>query len=266
MNQAGLVILLPPRPTEPCVATAHRLALELSAPVQLRRGRTVSQVFREGAQGVVTVSAERVSYVDAPGAEPFIFHPGLAKNRIGTILRGEPDTLVRAAGLVEGDRFLDTTLGKATDALVAAHVVGDKGRVVGIEVNPVMAALVRLGLETFRPPGKALQAAMGRIEVRHADHVEALRDMADGSFEVVYFDPFFSEQVRGAVDMSVLRRIGSHAEVSEEALAEAKRVAARRVLHKVRVDRDPPPAIADWQLVRGKRRIGYRVWERSRSR
>jgi hypothetical protein len=63
--------------------------------------------------------------------------------------------------------------------------------------------------------------------------------------------------------MGPLRAVGVHGDVSAEALAEARRVARLRVVHKVRVDRPENPALESWELVRGKRRIGYRVWHAS---
>lgn len=256
-----LAVLLPPRPTEGSRALAERFARELGAIVLERRGRTVSDVLREGYKGVITVGAARPAYHTEPGRVPFFYHPGLAKNRIGSLLRGEPDTFARAAGLEPGLAVLDATLGKAVDATVAAHVVGSTGRVVGVEGHPVVAALVRQGLEAASVPGKALAAAMDRVEVHAGDHLSFMRSLDARSFDVVYFDPFFDEQVRGSADMAGLRDVGWHGGVSLEALAEACRVARARVVHKVRTDRASPETVAEWPLVRGKRRIGYRVLE-----
>jgi SAM-dependent methyltransferase len=254
------VVVLPPKPKGDVPEVARRLAGEVHCPLQSRRGRTISAVFRDGFDAVLAVSLDDVSYYTSPGEEPFRFHPGMAKNRIGSLLRGEPETLVRAAELKPGDSFFDATLGKATDALVAAHAVGDEGKVVGVEINPIVAAVVRIGLKRKAVPGKALAAAMLRIEVRQDHHLDALRAEADGAYDVVYFDPFFHQQVRGSVDMTPLRRIGVHDAIAADALDEAKRVARRSVVHKVRTDHDPPRPVADWELVEGNRRTGYRVW------
>ncbi len=262
MTPDGPVVVLPTRPTPEALQTARRLAVEISCPLQSRRGRTIAALFREGYGPVIGVSGAEASLHFRPGEPPFRFHPGLAKNRVGGLLRGEPDTLVRAAGLTEGSTFLDATLGKATDAIVAAHAVGGAGRVLGVEAHPIVAALVRLGLESLSWPGWALTAAMRRVEVRQGHHTEVLRAEAEASWDVVYFDPFFDEQVPGSADMTPLRSVGQHGPVTEEALAEAQRVARLRVVHKVRVDHRTPQAIDGWELVRGKRRIGYRVWYR----
>lgn len=256
------VVVLCPKPDCETVSAARWLAAELSCPLQPRKGRTIAAVFREGYDVVLGVSKAQASFYTSPVSPPFQFHPGLAKNRIGSLLRGEPETLVRAAGIQEGSSFFDATLGKATDALVVAHAVGDAGRVAGVEAHPIVAAVVALGLRRAVVPGRAVTAAMRRVQARHGDHLQALMAEGDDSWDVVYFDPFFEEQVRGSVDMTPLRLVGRHEPVAAEALAEAQRVARRRVVHKVRVDRGPPPGIADWELVQGKRRTGYRVWHK----
>jgi hypothetical protein len=255
-----LVVLLPPHATPETLEVAERLAGELRCTVEPRRGRTVSGVLREGYEGVLAVSPDRVTYHHTPGAEPFFYHPGLAKNRIRSLLRGEPDTLVRAAELKPGMTFLDATLGKATDATVAAHVVGDEGRVDGIEWHPVVAAVVREGLKRTRVEGRALALAMARVHVMTGDHAALLRALPDRSYDVVYFDPFFPEQVAGSCDISALRQVGLREPVAAEAVDQARRIARLRVVHKVRTDRPEPAHLAGWELVRGKRRIGYRVW------
>lgn len=256
------VVVLCPKPDDETVSAARFLATEIGCPIQPRRGRTIAGVFREGHDAVIGVSKTHASFFISSHEPPFLFHPGLAKNRIGSLLRGEPETLTRAAGLVEGSTFFDATLGRATDALVVAHAVGDSGRVVGVEANPIVAAVVRLGLRRSVVPGKAVTAAMRRVEARQGDHRDALAAEASDSWDVVYFDPFFEKQVRGSVDMTPLRLVGCHDGVSVGALEEAQRVARRCVVHKVRVDHDPPPAVQDWNLVRGKRRTGYLVWHK----
>lgn len=41
--------------------------------------------------------------------------------------------MLRAAGLSEGDTFLDCTLGLGSDAIIASMAVGETGSVIGIE-------------------------------------------------------------------------------------------------------------------------------------
>ena len=59
----------------------------------------------------------------------------MAEIRAQQLLRGAPDHLVRALDLRPGLRVLDCTLGLASDAAVAACVVGPSGAVVGPEAS-----------------------------------------------------------------------------------------------------------------------------------
>lgn len=260
-DSARLAILLPAKPSEESEALAATLAEELGATVLVRGRRTVRDTLSEGYGGVISLTRDGPRYHASGLAQPFFHHPGLARNRVLGLIRGGPDTLVRAAELGAGMSLLDATLGKAADATVAAWAVGPTGRVVGVESHPVMAALVRLGLRRRGTEWPELEDAMGRIEVVSGDHLAVLRQQPSASFDVVCFDPLFPEPVAGSTDMVALRELGTRGPVRDEALAEAKRVARLRVVHKVRADRQAPAALAEWRLVRGKRVVGYRVWD-----
>jgi hypothetical protein len=214
---------------------AAALAESLDCPY-VKRGRlNLGEVCRQaGTAGVLVVSRERVKLVYA-GRE-FFFHPGLAKLRIREIIAGKTDQMVKAMDLRAGDHVLDCTLGLAADALVAGHVVGDSGRVTGLEAVPVVAMLVRWGLEQHRTGGGPLAAAMRRVEVLAADHREYLPVVADGSFDVVYFDPMFRVPRRASSVMEPLRPLAESAPLDPGAVAEAVRVARRRVVLKERRD------------------------------
>src|SRR5512138_2034020 len=95
------------------------------------------------------------------------------------------DTFLEAAGIEDGDAVLDCTLGLGADALVAAVAAGPRGRVVGVEASPALAAWVGEGLRRLD------DEAAARIEVRAADHAALLAALPDRSFDVVVFDPMF---------------------------------------------------------------------------
>ena len=76
--------------------------------------------------------------------------------------------------LAPGERVLDLGSGAGTDSLVAAQMVGDTGRVVGIDMTPEMLAKAR--------------AAAADLGVGNVDFVESEAEslpFADESFDVV---------------------------------------------------------------------------------
>jgi len=162
----------------------------------------------------------------------FFFHPSMAKVRIKSLRLGRGDPMVAAMDLRAGDRVLDCTLGRGSDAIVASHVVGESGRVVGLEVVPLIATLVDLGLRQYETDSAALNGAMRRVEVVCADHREALIPFPARSFDVVYFDPLFSSPVMESQAIASLREIADPGTVTPSVLSEAQRVAVRRVVIK----------------------------------
>lgn len=243
---------------------AADLSRELECPFIPRKGRSLAALQAEtGAGAVLVVGGRRVSLFYA-GRE-FFFHPGMAKLRIRELRTGKTDQMVKAMDLRPGDRVLDCTLGLAADALVASYVVGERGRVLGLEASRPLAVIVRHGLATYSGERPDLIAAMRRIEVRHADHRTFLARVPDGAYDIVYFDPMFRRPLHRSSAMEPLRPLAEAAPLDIAAIAEAKRVAARRVVVKERRD-SPEFARLGLARVQGGRYapVAYGILERGR--
>lgn len=76
--------------------------------------------------------------------------------------------------LQSGERVLDLGSGAGTDALVAAQMVGEAGRVVGVDMTPEMLAKAR---------GAAREAGIPNVEFLEGE-IESL-PFTDGTFDVV---------------------------------------------------------------------------------
>jgi len=76
--------------------------------------------------------------------------------------------------LAEGDRVLDLGSGAGTDSLIAAQMVGEQGRVTGIDMTPAMLDKAR-----------AAAAQMGATNVEFVESEAEQLPFADGSFDVV---------------------------------------------------------------------------------
>ncbi len=115
--------------------------------------------------------------------------------RVKRWLRGERDPFIEAAGLEKGMSVLDCTLGLASDSMMASAAVGKSGKVVGLEGNRYVAYLVKQGLLNWESDVQELNDAMKRINVVHQNFESFLACCEDNSFDVVYFDPMFQEQI-----------------------------------------------------------------------
>jgi arsenite methyltransferase len=76
--------------------------------------------------------------------------------------------------LAVGERVLDLGSGAGTDSLVAAQMVGERGRVTGIDMTPEMLAKAR-----------AAAAEMGASNVEFVESEAEQLPFPDGSFDVV---------------------------------------------------------------------------------
>ena len=160
----------------------------------------------------------------------FAYHPGMAEIRVQQLLRGAPDHLVQALDLRSGTRVLDCTLGLASDAAVAACVVGPTGRVVGLEASLLLHFAVQYGLAHYECKTPLLTAALRRVEAVHAVAGEYLAACAADSFDVVYFDPMFRHPVQGSKAMEALRPLALEEPLDRTTVELALKVAPRVVI------------------------------------
>jgi len=219
-------------PTEETLRYAEELARRLGLPLRRRGNFTLNQLRRRyGDEPILVVNSQGVR-LEATGKKPFFFHPNTAAFRIKRLMRGDTDTMLMACQIQPGDRVLDATLGLGADAIVFAHAVGEKGKVVGVESEPLIALLVEEGLRTWQADVPALNEAMRRVEVRQGNHAEVLASLPDRSFDVVYFDPMFEKAVESSSGIAGLRAYANPSPLEDAAVEEALRVAARRVVLK----------------------------------
>ena len=219
------------RPDPAAAIQARGLADRIGGVFIGREGRPLSELLAGGCP-VVVVQADRV--VCHQGDHPFFFHPGLTRMRMRGGPGGRVEPLIEALQVSPGDRVLDATLGRAGDAILISHEVGAEGRIVGLEASPVVAEIIRLGLATAPGVTPEIEAAMRRIEVVCARHEEYLAGCADGSFDVVYFDPMFDLPLSGSTSIEPLRPLACHDPLVRDTIEQAARVARRRVVIKSR--------------------------------
>lgn len=223
------------------------MARSLDAVCQPREDRSLKRVMKEAkADGAVVVGSDGAHWEDREG-NTFRFHPNLAALRVKELAVGGEDALVTAAGLEPGDRVLDCTLGLGADAIVAAQVTGERGEVVGLESQPVIAVLVDYGLRHYPVSSDSLAQAMGAVQVVCADYRDYLRRQKDRSFDVVLFDPMFRQTVTRSPALQSLKVLANPEPLEPDSVREALRVARKRVVLKER-------------LVGGEfERLGFRV-------
>lgn len=222
------------RAKPPIEARARAIAEELNAPFIPRRDEGMHRLFAAypDAERAVVVQSSRLLLVSRTGEELF-YHPNTAFLRLGNLLRSGRDLLIEAGGIGPGDSVLDATLGHASEAILCAHVVGDTGEVHGIEAVPELGILLREGLPTVVTAHRQLNEAMRRVRVVHiGHHLDYLRVCPTGRYDVVCFDPFFDEILPRSETFAPLRLFGNHERLLPEAVAEARRVARRRIVIK----------------------------------
>lgn len=207
------------------------------------RRRGLEALFAEHAAAAIYIVGRSREEVAAPDGKRVFVHPGLFTSKL---TEGRRHPFVRA---VAGDdaitRIFDATVGLASDAL---HLAGATGAaVLGCEASAVGYSLLEEGLGRLaRQRDKPWAEAAARVEVRHVSHLQALRELGDDDVDVVVFDPMFAHPARATPSFAVFRGFADERAVEEGAFLEARRVARRRVVLKLRRAWRSEPAELPW--------------------
>lgn len=207
--------------------TANKLGLKFVERKSLSTD-ALKKIF--GARNILIVKKNLLTLLTESGE--FFFHPNTAHLRIKNLRNGSGDRLIDAAELNRGMKILDCTLGLGSDAIVESFVVGKEGKVVALEINPIIAEIVRLGMKNFSCDSPPIVEAMRRVEIVTADYLEFLRAAKTNSFDAVYFDPMFRTPVQKSSGINSLRPLADSRPLSLAAVEEAKRVAKKIVVMK----------------------------------
>lgn len=221
------------RANQEVIEKAYKTAEVLDIPYIPRKKRSISHHMNLHGQDCLVIGKERLElHSREENSGPFFFHPNSASFRIKRVMRGEIDPLIEAADLKEGMSFLDCTLGLASDSIVASHIVGEKGRVVGIEANKYISHILHHGLKDWVSPLDELNSAMNRITVINGHFQKELKGIPDDAFDVVYLDPMFEEALTHSHGINPIRQWANYTGITKEGIEEAKRVAKKRVVLK----------------------------------
>ncbi len=158
-------------------------------------------------------------------------HLSTAAIRLRHIAAGESDPLIRAAELRAGDRVVDCTYGLGRDAVVAAHIVGVTGAVIGIEAS---AALFHMADEN-RPLSElegSIEIEPATIEVISGDARSWLEAAPTDAADVILIDPMFANPKTSDASFSLLRQLADETPLEEAWVRSAQRVAQRCVVVK----------------------------------
>lgn len=223
------------------VKRAQDLAQLYSGVYQDRGKRTMKQIYRQ-AEGTLVLNKNELIYYDAEGQKLF-FHPNTAWLRV---LNGR-DPLLEALACPAGASVLDATMGMASDSLVMQYF---GYQVTALESNPLVHLIVSDGLSRFVMEDSRFTQAMRDLVTFCQDHESYLAQVEDKSIDCVYFDPMFKVGIEESKNLDGIRLLANRQTLTEETLAQAKRVARHRIVVKAHYQ---DPIFEDLGLTRIKR-------------
>lgn len=217
---------------ERLIEKALRFSETYGIPYRVRGEKSLAYLYETEDPQVFVVNHNRgLSYYEEGKSEAF-FHPNMAFHRLRNLRQGGSDMLAVVCGLEPGMTFLDGTLGLASDAMTAASVVGEHGRVIGVEKSLPLYILVREGLAFHAEKEPEMREISARMELHHADNLDFLRTCAVDGVDIVYFDFMFHRPISASFGIEVIRDFAVYDVLTDVHIAEATRVARERVIVK----------------------------------
>ena len=220
------------RYNEHSLQKAKDIAIRYKLNFVMRKKRSVKELRERYNDDVLVVGRDGISITPLTGNESVKYHPNFSMVRAKRLLKNEHDALVEAAELTAGMSFLDCTMGLGADSVIASLTVGNSGRVTALEDSLILYLLTKEGLSSYDANIGVISEAMKNIEVLHEDHETYLKTLADNSFDIVYFDPMFEEEISNSESLRAISAVTQSKTLSETAINEAKRVAAKTVVLK----------------------------------
>ncbi len=185
-----------------------------------------------GADYILVYGSDRIYAYFGPHQE-HDFHLSMAQLRIIQIDRGKGAHLLEAVGL-DCESILDCTLGLGADAIILSYALGPKASIEGVEGALPLWFITSQGLTSFLHKSPKVTQALRRIQTHYGQAESFLAACPDKSKDVVYFDPMFQNPVEESPQFKPLRGHLVDRPLTSDLLAEAKRVAKKRVVVKER--------------------------------
>ncbi|MBM7563388.1 class I SAM-dependent methyltransferase [Paenibacillus sacheonensis] len=227
-----MIVTTAQKPTPEQTAYAQAIAAELEGRFVPRKQDSLQLLGRKYEDPVLLVADDRGLRYYEDSKEPLYFHPSMAYVRVKRMRKGERDPLIALTGCLPGDSVIDCTAGLGSDSIVFSYGVGASGKVTALESERVLYTVVREGLRSYRTGHEDVNDALRRIGMRCIDHLSYLKQQADKSADIVYFDPMFRHPLHDSSALAPLRGLANGAALSEESVKQALRVARKCVVLK----------------------------------
>lgn len=180
-------------------------------------------------EGALVFYQSQLIYENHEGKRLF-FHPDTAMLRI----KAQRDPLLEIIGTGK-KKILDCTMGLASDSLVMAAA---GHQVTALESEILIHLLVKSGLQSFETNQEELKRALKAISPICQDSLSFLQAQKDKSFDILYFDPMFSQDIPESENLAGLSGLANPCRLNSNLLAEAKRVTREKIILKAHF-RDP---------------------------
>ncbi|MBU0279102.1 5-formyltetrahydrofolate cyclo-ligase [Gemella sp. zg-1178] len=204
------------------ISRAKEIANYFEVDYAERKKLTLRQ-FLSKYNNAMLVYKDKILYVNQK-EEKLFFHIDTAMLRI----KNKSEPLLDIIG-EKNQEILDITMGLARDSIVLSYF---GHRVTSLEASKIIHFIVSCGLNNFSSGNLEIDKALRKIKTLNIDSLEFLKKCEDNSYDIVYADPMFSNNIKDSDNIAVFDKLACFDGIRAEVLAEMKRVARKKVIIK----------------------------------
>lgn len=193
-----------------------------------RRGRTVEQLRRRYGTEHLLIYTSRGPVIERDEGKHF-FSLNMAELRIQQLRKGKADHLLEAFGVKRPVSVLDATCGFGADSIVASFGLPAGSAIAALEAVPQMAAVTGWGFSHYVHDKCDVTEALRRIRLYNENYRTYLANCRE-TYDIIYFDPMFSQPVQASCQFQPVRAIMDHEELTRASLERAMHLSKRVVV------------------------------------
>ena len=229
------------------IDTANNLAKKFGVKVVPRQKKTIKELIT-CYEKILVVYKDKYVYYEKD--VKLFFHPDTAMFRI----KNNNDVLCEI--LKDCTSVFDATLGLGRDSIVLSY--NDK-KVVACESSEIIYFITSTGLKNYKTENEKLNSAMKKITCYKENSLDFLKKMPDNSFDAVYFDPMFQENIKESENLTALKKVADNNYLTTELLDQAKRVAKKKIVLKAHFKDSTFEKFNFWRRVRENTKFHYGI-------
>lgn len=221
MLTKNIIVTTSVKTSDDLIKLAQKHATNLELKFYYRNKRTIKELLTI-FDGILVIYKNKISYFE--NDTELFFHLDTTALKLKNSDNEPLNELIPNPCTV-----LDCTMGLASDSIILSYYGNS---VTALEKDKIIHYIVNNGLKNYHVTDDKISTAMKSISTHNIDSLSYLKNCKEDSFDVIYFDPMFSHNIKESTNLSGIENLADYNFPTKLFLEEARRVAKKRIIVK----------------------------------